>query len=336
MNGQNLTLERGRRHLIFTHNNPDPDALASAWALARLVESQTGKKPVLAYGGTIGRAENRAMVRELQIPMKPVESLRARATDRYILVDTQPGSGNHSLPAKSRCVLVVDHHRRRRGPAAETAIIDTEAGATATILVEWLLAAEEPISAKLATALAYAIRSETQDLGREAGVRDMRAFLHVIARASLKTLSRIVHPKLPETYFLALSRSLDRVRISGTLAISNLGDIPYPEFTAEVADLLLRTCRITWTLAYGRMGNALFLSIRSTRRDAKAGQKIKKLVPDPRMAGGHDTFAGGRVDLLPLSRREQEDYAEQLPNRMARLVGHPNPVWRQLTDHSPC
>ena len=215
-------------------------------------------------------------------------------------------------------------------------VIDTEAGATATILVEWFMDGGHPLTARLATALAYAIRSETQDLGREAGPRDMRAFLHVIAQASLKTLSRIVYPKLPETYFLALSRSLDRVRISGTLAISNLGDIPYPEFAAEVADLLLRICHISWTLAYGRLGDALFLSIRSTRRDAKAGQKIKKLVPDPRMAGGHDTFAGGRVDLLPLSRREQEDYIGQLPVRMAGLIGHPHPAWRNLTDPSPC
>jgi nanoRNase/pAp phosphatase (c-di-AMP/oligoRNAs hydrolase) len=44
--------------LIIVHNNPDPDAIASANALSFLAENLSNVKASIAYGGSIGRTEN--------------------------------------------------------------------------------------------------------------------------------------------------------------------------------------------------------------------------------------------------------------------------------------
>jgi nanoRNase/pAp phosphatase (c-di-AMP/oligoRNAs hydrolase) len=59
--------------LIYTHDNPDPDALAAGLGLRHLVEKEIGAVVTLAHGGIVGRAQNRAMVENLKIPLTPVE-----------------------------------------------------------------------------------------------------------------------------------------------------------------------------------------------------------------------------------------------------------------------
>ena len=54
--------------LIVTHDYPDPDALATAYALYYLAHYGFGLKAKIVYGGTIGRVENKAVVQFLKIP----------------------------------------------------------------------------------------------------------------------------------------------------------------------------------------------------------------------------------------------------------------------------
>src|SRR5256885_8781590 len=68
-----LALCRGKhKALLLTHDNPDPDSLASAWALGQLLEDRAGMEVTLAYGGLIGGAEDRAQGRQLRIPALPL------------------------------------------------------------------------------------------------------------------------------------------------------------------------------------------------------------------------------------------------------------------------
>ena len=63
---------QGRRNLlIYMHDNPDPDAMAAAMGIKHLVECTTDLTATLALGGIVGRAENRAMVERLKVPLIP-------------------------------------------------------------------------------------------------------------------------------------------------------------------------------------------------------------------------------------------------------------------------
>ncbi|HNQ02348.1 MAG TPA: hypothetical protein PKN59_08655, partial [Syntrophales bacterium] len=61
---------RGKRKiLIVTHNHPDPDALAAAFALKYLLHAKWKVGAIIASSGVVGRAENRAMIRHLKIDL---------------------------------------------------------------------------------------------------------------------------------------------------------------------------------------------------------------------------------------------------------------------------
>ncbi len=75
----NEKLEAFRSHifpastvLILTHDFPDPDCLASAFGISHLLSFWGIKSSVISFGGFVGRAENRAMIRFLNIRTVPV------------------------------------------------------------------------------------------------------------------------------------------------------------------------------------------------------------------------------------------------------------------------
>ncbi|MDZ7392037.1 MAG: DHH family phosphoesterase [candidate division KSB1 bacterium] len=315
--------------LVVTHSNPDPDALASGMALSYVAERRYGVHATFAYEGFVWRAENRALVRELQLHLKKASTVWGREFDRVALVDAQPGAGNVNLPQSLATHLVIDHHARGRGLQAEVAFVDSEVGATATLLVELVQAAGLPFPSDLATGLTYAIRSETQDLGRETSLRDVRAYYAVLPLSSARKLARIVHPKLPRSYFAILARTLARARTFRHLIVANIGEVPGPDAVAEMADMLLRCSRVSWSLCTGRFGGNLVVSVRASSPRAQADRLVKSLVLDRRNAGGHGTFAGG---VIPLGSNpdKAEEIEERLCREFARRLGHDVSEWRPL------
>src|SRR5437660_12877019 len=69
------------RALILTHDNPDPDAVASACGLAYLLGQCAGLSTTAAYGGIIGRAENKAILRVLHLPIQPAAPVQPHPLD---------------------------------------------------------------------------------------------------------------------------------------------------------------------------------------------------------------------------------------------------------------
>src|SRR6476469_699024 len=98
------------RWLVLTHDNPDPDALASAQILARVLRQAFQQKVTVASGGIIGRAENREMVKSLRLPFSHVSHLSVKKYKHFALVDTQPRSGNNQLPSRVIPDVVIYHH----------------------------------------------------------------------------------------------------------------------------------------------------------------------------------------------------------------------------------
>ena len=62
----------------------------------------------------------------------------------------------------------------------------------------------------------------------------------------------------------------------------------------QMADLLLRFERRSWSLCIGRTDEYILLSLRSSNVRARCGKMISRLVRGKGHAGGHDMVAGGR------------------------------------------
>ncbi len=295
------TLGRPRRVLICPHDDPDPDALASAWAMSRLLEIELATECVIGFEGIIGRAENRAMVRELGIRLRRLGSLDAAGFDGVILVDTQPAATNHSVPVDLPVLACVDHHpvvpaSGDRRPAWFDVRPDGET--CASIVLGYLVRRGIIIDDKLATAILYALKTDTRDFTREANSRDLEAHATVFPRADMRALGAILNPRLDRRYFDVLHRALRVANSHGPAIEVYLGDLPYPDLVAEMADLFVRRRGTTWCLCGGSFDGQLRLSLRTEDEDAGAGELAQRLVhPLGGFAGGHGMSAGGRIPL---------------------------------------
>jgi len=293
-----LNWVRGKgKILIVVHDNPDPDCLASAMALRHLFVMTVNREAVIAFSGMICRSENLAMAKALEMPLTPLGLLDLRQFSVICMLDTQPGTGNNSLPDGVKVDILVDHHPMRE-PSRLCRWVDIrdDYGVTATILFEYLVAQGVYIGTKLATALFYAIKSETQDLGREANKPDRDAYFGLFSLTNKKLLYEITHPKLPVEYYMMVSSALEHAKIYGKLLVTNLSKVSFPEIVAEMADFFVRLEGIEVVLAMGHYGDGVILSLRTIRHDMNSGLLIQRLVEGRGGAGGQGMMAGGKIE----------------------------------------
>jgi nanoRNase/pAp phosphatase (c-di-AMP/oligoRNAs hydrolase) len=322
--GRALSGLAGRKSvLIYTHDNPDPDSLAAAMSLERLMESELGARVTLTHGGIVGRAQNRAMVDTLKLPLVPAERVDPDQFDVIALVDSQPETGNNSLPTGHRIDIVIDHHPPRPGSArAPWCDIRPDRGATSTIIFEYLRERKVPLDALLATAVFFALRTETRDLGRESTEAERQAYLALVPLVDHAMLYRMTHPKVGREHFAALDRALRSAQVFGDIVAVNLGKLGYPDLVAEIADLMLSYEGARYVLCIGQYDGSVYLSLRTEATDARAGSVMRQVVATDGAAGGHGTMAGAR--LFPPVRSEQDLQKTflMIVERLRTALGH--------------
>jgi nanoRNase/pAp phosphatase (c-di-AMP/oligoRNAs hydrolase) len=319
----------GAHHLlILPHNDPDPDAIASAVGLAHLVAEVQGAKSHIAYKGIVGRAENRALVRYLGHPLRRLAAADLARSWPIALVDTQPGAGNNALPPGSPAAIVLDHHPWREATStAAFADVRLGIGATSTIVVEYLREASVEPDAKLATALFYGIKSDTLGLIRGAGPADMAAYSYLQPRVEVEALLKIERAQVPAEYFQRLDATLHAARIYGGVVVSYVGPMRRPDLAAEMADLLLRLKGVSWAICMGLYRGKLILAMRTQSPRDGAGQIVQAMVGDRGTAGGHGIMAGGQI---PLQGQEPEELVRHLTQRALELLKVPESTGKLL------
>lgn len=292
-----------KRALICTHDNPDPDSIASAYALGRLLEQKRKIPFTLTYGGVLGRAENREMVKLLKIPLVPIHRIDFDEFDVVGLVDTQPEVGNHGLTAErveGKHMICVDHHPARLlSKEAAYADVGGDYGATSTVLTAYLHAANVVLDRNLATALFYGIKSDTRDLGREVSGIDVWAYSYLVAFTDMPMVSAMEHPRLPRDYFAVLMRAIQKAEVHGSVVSCDLGEIYIPDLVAEIADKLSRADGMRWSVVVGEYDGEVYASLRCNDRRYSAGKLVREVIahyPNG-SAGGHGSMAGARLPL---------------------------------------
>jgi nanoRNase/pAp phosphatase (c-di-AMP/oligoRNAs hydrolase) len=315
-------LDRPGPLVILPHDNPDPDALAAAAALGYLARELVEREAVIALGGIVGRAENRAMLKYLNIQLVPVGEVSLGNGTQVALVDTQPRRHNNSLPDDVVPSVVIDHHPAYGAyPGVPYLDLRDEYGATSTILTEYLEEAKVAVESKIATALFYGISAETQDLGREATAADVEASHFLYPHTNKRRLAKIENARVPREYFRIFRKAIERAVLYDRAVISLLGDVQYPDMVAEVADFLLRLDQVEWAAALGVYQRQLYCSIRTTDRDANAGEILQRVLGG-KSAGGHDMIAGGRVPIGSDPRLRQQTAAVVRDRLLAELGIH--------------
>jgi nanoRNase/pAp phosphatase (c-di-AMP/oligoRNAs hydrolase) len=301
---------RAERVLIMMQDDPDPDAIASAWALRTLL-GRTKSAATIATFGAITRPENRAMTRLLEIDIEQVKPRAIEEYDMLATVDCQPAFFEEPL---GEVDLVIDHHPEDTPVRARLRDVRPAYGATSTILTEYLRAADVKIRERLATALLYGIKTDTLHLERGATRADLDAFAFLHGLANHNVLRRIERPDLPEAALDVLARGIAGRRLLDGVMFAHLGPVAYPELVAQFADLFLQVEGAEWSVVSGRVQQELHISVRNVGYVRAAGDVVREAFGDMGGAGGHRSMAKAVVRLrdwraagLPGGEREVAD-----------------------------
>ncbi len=325
-----------RAILIMCHNNPDPDTIASAAALKYIFAQKLRHKAVIGYEGTIGRAENRQLVRRLKIDMVRTKDLKFNDFSVIALVDSQPHTGNNAIPRKLLPDIVIDHHPVRKD-STRCAFYDIRPryGSASTILTEYLKELDLTIDRRLATALYYGLKTDTNGLSRSFMKADLDAFNYLFPRIAPRTLAGIESPSVPKSYYLKFADAIAHSVQYGDVMISHMGALNNPDLTAEMADFLLRMENIRWTLCMGEYKDSLLLSVRTSRRGMMAGRIALRVVKGLGTGGGHEKAAGGKIGIKGLKPEERTQIAGKITDRFLKLLGVQNREGKPLTAVAP-
>ena len=290
---------------VFTHDNPDPDAIASAVALVRIAES-LGVEAEACYYGAISHQENRALVNLLDLDLRNLDPDEELGYDAVALVDhTRPGV-NDQLPSDVRVAAVIDHHPGAEPVEATFVDRRTTVGATSTLLTDYVRRFDVDVDGAVATALLYGIRVDTKDFLREITPDDFEAAAYLVERADESVLERVESPSVSADTLETLARAVRNRRLQGSALVSCVGTINDRDALAQAADQLLAMEGVRTALVTGFAEGTIYVSARTRQADFDLGTALRVAFDDIGSAGGHTDMAGAQIPLGLFAEMESE------------------------------
>ena len=282
--------------LVVAHDNPDPDAIASALGVARIAAAvDTPADPV--YGGEIAHQENRAMMNLLDLSLTHFDEVDPEAYAGVALVDHSRAGINDSLPEGTPVDVVIDHHPPR-GPVHGTFVdVHPEIGATSTLVAAYLSQLGIDPGRPLATALLYGIRVDTREFTREVSIPDFTAAASLMPHVDESTLERVESPSVSPETLRVLANAIERREVRGSIVASCVGEVRDRDALAQAADQLLDLEGVSVTFVYGYADGVIYGSARARGAEFDVGELLRDALDQAGSAGGHANMAGAQVPL---------------------------------------
>ena len=275
------------RILIMLHNDPDPDAMASGLAL-RNVLRRTKTTAIIGTLQGVTRPENQRMANLLDIHVETLTPQSVKEFDRIAMVDVQP---HYFAGLLDKVDLVIDHHPPQPGYGALFKDIRPDYGSTSTILTEHLRAVDVNISERTATAMLYAIKSDTLFFNRQANRVDIEAFSFLYPLADAAMIRKMEGSEITFERLEYVTRAQQSGVAGDQVFSAHLGTIPREDFVPYVADFFLQLEDVKWTIVSGLVNDALVISIRNLGYTRNAGELARKVFGEIGNAGGHRAMA---------------------------------------------
>jgi len=278
----------------------DPDAIASALALRRLFWRKV-KKTVICRVNAINRSDNLEMIRCLHIALPYINRINSSQITKWAMVDSQPH--HHNLLNNIDCSILIDHHPPHPDLKVPFMDIREDYGATSSIMMEYLRAAEIVPSAKLASALFYGIKTDTDNFTRTSTDADIKAFRYLYQHANLKIIKKIESSEINKKNLADFRKAFDSLQFIGDMAYIHMGEVKDADALVIIADFFLKMAEATWCLVSGIYGQKVILIIRNAGFRFDAGKVASRLFGKLGSAGGHKNAA--RVEIAVTSFEEK-------------------------------
>ena len=304
------------RVLILLHNDPDPDALASGLALRNLLRRTKTTAIIGALQG-VTRPENLRMANMLDIQVEQMTPASFTGFDRIATVDVQPHYFGGLL---QRADLVIDHHPEHPGYSAVFKDIRADYGSTSTILTEHLRAVDVNISERTATAMLYAIKSDTLFFARHTNRVDLEAFTFLYPLADAALIRKMEGAEITLERLRYVTRAGQHGLLREQVFTAFIGDAPREDFIPYTADFFLQLEDVKWTIIGGVVGKMLIVSVRNLGYSRNAGEFVKRWFADIGSAGGHRAMAKAVVPVDRFEAKFGTLDADALTQRLAEMA----------------
>jgi len=281
------------RVLILMHDEPDPDAIASALALRALLRRRKQTAIIGCFKGPT-RPENVRMVEILELEIVEITEEELADFGCIAVVDTQPHIFEGKVPYAD---LVIDQHPKRDGYEAKFIDIRTSFGATTTMLLDYLVRAGVPISERLATAAIYAIHTDTKRFEGPTNKRDVELFAQVFPKASQAALRRIRGEAFTLEHLRFLGEVAKNYLVVGHFLCTHLGEVPRDDYVPTLADLLIEPAEANWCAVSGILEDNLVISVRNLGIQKSAGDLVLQAYGDLGSAGGRRSAAKAIIPM---------------------------------------
>jgi nanoRNase/pAp phosphatase (c-di-AMP/oligoRNAs hydrolase) len=217
---------------------------------------------------------------------------------RFAIVDSQPS--HNPLFRGIPFSVVIDHHpvcaQHHPGPPAFTDI-RPEWGATASILVNYLRAARIRPNKILATALFYAIKTDTQNFVRRGELEDIEAFRWLFPLIHQPLLTEIEMAPIDRRSFEVVKRALAQVVIRKQNAYIFVEGLDHPDTLVIIADFVMLVQGVNRAVISGVFDGRLIIVLRSAGLRANLGRLAAEAFGGLGSAGGHKNMARAELPL---------------------------------------
>ena len=273
--------------------NADPDAIASAMAVKRLLWRKV-HEVVIAYFNKISRPDNLAMIEYTESELVSLNDIRKEDFNTFVVVDSQPDHNERFL--EFNYDAIIDHHPLTSDKAT-FADIRPEYGACSTIMTEYLKSEKIKPSSKLAAALMLGIKTDTSDFTRQASLIDIKAFQYLYQFADNNIVTKVERALLTQEDLDFLGCAIKQRKILHNRVFFHAGRILKPDELVVVADFFLAIATVNWSVISGIYENKLIIVIRNDGLRKGAGKTAKEAFAKYGSAGGHKTMARAELDL---------------------------------------
>ncbi len=316
--------EKFDRIVVQVHDNPDPDAIASAFGLYVYFTSKN-KDIKIVYGGRtkIQKANIVLMVERLNIPIEYVEENTDFGDALLITVDCQYGEGNVT-PLKAKHIAIIDHHQGVG--TGDYVCVYSYLGSCSTLI--WMMMREVGFDFTnqelLCTAFYYGLITDTGNFMEIVHPFD-RDMMDVLKGKYQQSLVRL---------FSNSNISLSELEIAGQALIHYDYDeqdkylIIFskpcdPNILGLINDLALQVDMVLVSVVYNELNLGYKLSIRSCTKEVKANELAEYLTDGIGSGGGHLDKAGGYIDgSMFMKKHRGEEIEEFLRERLKRYYSN--------------
>lgn len=295
-----ITLLKGHKVYLQTHNFPDPDALASAYGMQVFLRAH-GVESTICYSGEVEKNSTKKMLDVFHIEAYEIDDIKDMTAEDYIVtIDGQKYNSNLTdFPGTE--VACIDHHPTMIPCSYEYSDLKI-CGACASMVTNYFKESETTLDTNTATALLYGIKMDTDSFNR--GVTDfdieMFSFLHKIADSQI--IINLSHNNYEIQDLYAYGEAIRNIKIYDNVGFASISfDCP-DALVAMISDFILGLDVVEFAVVYAVRNGGYKFSVRNETAIYHAGTVTAQALNDIGNGGGHFAMAGGIVfaDKMPL------------------------------------